>query len=97
MGRHKVGSVDLWGRPTLVGPPQHVVSRGGYLVGPKVGPWCPPEFEEVCLPVGPSILGMSMCHPLICGGCFPWIGDMDCMHGILGGSPSMAEVMWLDP
>jgi hypothetical protein len=66
-------------------------------VGPKVGPWCPPGFEAVCLNVGPSILGMSMCRPLIRRGCFPWIGDMACMHGILGSSPSLVEVTWLDP
>jgi hypothetical protein len=67
------------------------------VVGPKVSPRCPPEFAAVCLPVGPSILVMSMCRPLICRGCFPWIGVMACMHEILGGSPSLAEVMWLDP
>jgi hypothetical protein len=26
--------------------------------------------------------------------CFPWIYDLACMRGILGGSPSSAEVMW---
>jgi hypothetical protein len=91
-----------FGRPVgvgrlLVGPPRPVLSRYGCPVGPKVGPRCPPEFEAVCLPVGPSILGMSRCGPLIHVGCFPWIGDMACIHGILGGSPSLGEVTWLGP
>jgi hypothetical protein len=85
-----------FGRP-LVGPPRHVLSRGGCPVGPKVGSRCPFEFEAVCLPVGPSIHVTSTCRPLIRRGCFPWIGDMACMHGILGGSPSLAEVTWHGP
>jgi hypothetical protein len=80
-----------------VGPPRPVLSRGGYLVGPKVCSRCPPEFEAVYLPVGPSILVTSACRPLIRQGCFPWIGDMACMHGFLGGNPSLAEVMWHGP
>jgi hypothetical protein len=71
--------------------------RGGCPVGPSVSPQCPPGFEAVCLPMGPSILVMSMCRPLIHRGCFPWIDDMACMHGILGGSLSLAEVTWLGP
>jgi hypothetical protein len=80
-----------------VDPPWPGLSRGGCLVGPKVGPWCPTGFKAICLPVGPSILVMSMCRPLIHQGCFPWIDDMAFMHGILGGSSSLAEVMWLGP
>jgi hypothetical protein len=65
-----------------------MLSRGGCPVGRKVGPRCPSGFEAVCLLVGPSILGMSMCRPLIHQGCLPWIDDMACIYGILGGSPS---------
>jgi hypothetical protein len=79
-----------------VGPPRPVLSRGGCPVSSKVGSQCPPKFEEVCLPVS-SIHVMSMCRPLIRQGCFPWIGDMSCMHRILGGSPSLAEVTWHGP
>jgi hypothetical protein len=80
-----------------VGPPKPVLSRGGCPVGPKIGLRCPPSFEAVCLPMGSSILVMSMCHPLIHRGCFPWIDDMACMYGILRGIPSLAEVTWLGP
>jgi hypothetical protein len=85
-----------FGRPMgstdpFVGPPRHVLSRGGCPVGPKVGPRCPPGFEVVCLPVGPSIHVTSTCHPLIRRGRFPWIDDMACMHGIQGGSPFLAR------
>jgi hypothetical protein len=83
------------GRPLVV-PPWSVLLCGGCSMGPKVGPRCPRGFEAIFLTVGPSILGMSMCRPLIRWGCFPWISDMACMHGILGRSPSLAEMTWLD-
>jgi hypothetical protein len=64
----------------LVGPPRHVLSRGGCPMGPKVGPQCSLGFQVVFLPMGPSILGMSMCHPLIRWGCLAWISDwLACM------------------
>jgi hypothetical protein len=39
-GGHKVGSAELWGRPTPVGPTRGVLSPGGCLVGPQVAPLC---------------------------------------------------------
>jgi hypothetical protein len=81
----------------LVGPSRLVLSCGGCPMGPQVSSQCPHEFEVVCLLVVPSIHVTSTCHPLICWGCFPWIGDMACMHKILGGSPSLAVVTWHGP
>jgi hypothetical protein len=91
---HVEGQHELTQGP--FGPPRPVLSRGVCPVVPKVGPRCSLGFEAACLLVDPSILGMYMCHPLIRQSCFPWIGDMACMHGILGGSPSLVKVMWLD-
>jgi hypothetical protein len=64
-GGHKVGSADLWGRPTPCRPPRGVLSPGGCPVGPQVSSWCPLDFEAVLVPVGPSIHVTSTCRPLI--------------------------------
>jgi hypothetical protein len=82
-----------FGRPP-VGPTRGVLFPGVCLVGPQVRSQCPLDFEVVWVLVGPSIHVTSTCHPMILGVCLPWIGDMTCMHRIIGGGPSLAEVMW---
>jgi hypothetical protein len=46
-GDHKVGSSDLWDRPTPYGPHPPVLSHGGYQVGPQVSSRCPHGLEVV--------------------------------------------------